>query len=87
MEEMNVQEMTHRLKRLYPRIKASTKLVWDKSIKPISQLTLNEVTDDVAFDYLDRAMNNWSESTTKARIGTLKGLWNKARKKKLYLGS
>jgi integrase len=86
MEEMNVQEMTHRLKRLYPRIKPSTKLVWDKSIKPISQLNLDEVTDDVAFDYLDSAMSKWSESTTKARIGTLKGLWNKAARKKLYKG-
>ena len=86
MQEMNVQEMTLRLKRLYPRIKPSTKIVWEKSIRPISHLTLNEVTDDVAFDYLDRAMNEWSESTTKARIGTLKGLWNKARKKKLHKG-
>jgi len=86
MESMNVQEMTHRLKRLYPRIKAPTKVVWDKSIKPIAELQLQDVDDDVAFEYLDRHMDIWSESTVKARIGTLKGLWNKARKKKIYKG-
>jgi integrase len=86
MESMNVQEMTNRLKRLYPRIKAPTKVVWDKSIKPIAELQLEDVTDDVAYDYLDKHMDAWSESTVKARIGTLKGLWNKASRKKLYRG-
>jgi integrase len=86
MEQMNVQEMTNRLKRLYPKIKAPTKVVWDKSIKPIAELQLHEVNDDVAYDYLDKHTDVWSESTLKARIGTLKGLWNKARKKKLYKG-
>ena len=83
MERMNVQEMTNRLKRLYPRIKAPTKLVWDKSIKPIAELQLQDVDDDVAFEYLDKHMDVWSESTVKARIGTLKGCGIR-RKKKRY---
>lgn len=83
---MNVQEMTNRLKRLYPRIKAPTKVVWDKSIKPIAELQIEDITDDVTYEYLDKHMDAWSESTVKARIGTLKGLWNKASRKKLYKG-
>ena len=86
MESMNVQEMTNRLNRLYPRIKQSTKVVWNKAVKPIAELEIKDVTDDIAYEYLDKHMDIWSESTVKARIGTLKGLWNKARKKKLYKG-
>ena len=86
MIEMNIQEMVDRLKALYPKIQPSTKEGWDKSIKPISQLKPSEITDDVALRYLEQAMRSWSESYTKARICCLKGLWNKARKKKLYKG-
>ena len=57
MESMNVQEMTDRLKRLYPRIKAPTKIVWDKAVKPLAACRLEDVTDDVAYDYLDKHMD------------------------------
>ena len=83
---MNVYEMTTRLQRLYPRIEHSTKLAWFKSIKPIQELQIEHVDDDVAYNYLDQGMQQWSESYTKRNIGYLKGLWNKARKKKLYKG-
>ena len=86
MEQMNVYEMTTRLQRLYPRIEHSTKVAWFKSIKPIQELQLEHVDDDVAYNYLDQGMQQWSESYTKRNIGYLKGLWNKARKKKLYKG-
>ena len=86
MEQMNVQEMTDRLKVRYKRISSATKVNWDKSIKYIADLDVKDVDDDVAADYLEYAEKNWSESTVKLRIGYLKGLWNKAACKKLYKG-
>ena len=86
MESMNVQEMTDRLKVRYKRISDPTKILWDKSIRYIKNMDVSAVDDDVAADYLEFAENNWSESTVKCRIGILKGLWNKAGRKKLYRG-
>ena len=86
MEQMNVQEMTDRLKVRYKRISEPTKVLWDKSVRYIKDMNVSEVDDDVAADYLEYAENNWSESTVKCRIGILKGLWNKAGRKKLYRG-
>ena len=86
MDKMNVQEMTDRLKVRYKRISPSTKVIWDKSIKYIADYDVQDVDDDVAADWLEKAEAEWEESTVKARIGYLKGLWNKARKKKLYRG-
>ena len=86
MDKMNVQEMTDRLKVRYKRISPSTKVNWDKSIKYIADYDVQDVDDDVAADWLEKAEADWEESTVKARIGYLKGLWNKARKKKLYKG-
>jgi len=86
MDQMNVKEMTDRLKRLYPRIGATTKQNWDKAIRGIETCLVKDVTDEVALDYLEKRMDEWCESTVKSRISALKGLWNKARKKKLYKG-
>lgn len=86
MTNMNVQQMTERLCRLYPRITDATKKVWFKSIKPLADVKVSKVDDEVAVNYLEDAMCNWRESTVKARIGTLKGLWRKAGYKKIYKG-
>jgi integrase len=86
MEQMNVQEMTDRLKVRYKRISKPTKVLWDKSVRYIKDMEVSKVDDDVAANYLEFAENNWSESTVKCRIGILKGLWNKAGRKKLYRG-
>ena len=86
MEQMNVQEMTDRLKVRYKRISPETKVLWDKSIKYIADLDIRDVDDDVAADYLEFAENSWSESTVKCRVGILKGLWNKGIRKKLIKG-
>ena len=86
MNQMNVQEMTERLKRLYPRIEATTKQNWDKAIRGIEYYLVKDVTDDIALEYLEQRTDEWSESTVKSRIAALKGIWNKARKKKLYKG-
>ena len=86
MESMNVQEMTDRLKVRYKNISDNTKKIWDKSIKWIDKTNVADVDDDLAAEWLERAETAWGESTVKARVGFLKGLWNKARKKKLYKG-
>ena len=86
MESMNVQEMTDRLKVRYKRIQPATKDLWDKSIKFIADLDVRDVDDDVAAEYLEKAETVWGESTVKCRVGILKGLWNKAARKKLYKG-
>ena len=86
MTTMNVQEFADRIKRLYPKIKDTTKNCWDKAIRPIKDIKVVDVDDDVARDYLENGMEQWSESTVKQRIGFLKGVWIKGYKKKLYKG-
>ena len=86
MNQMNVQEMADRLKRLYPRISDTTKQNWDKATRSISHLNVEDVDDDVVLKYLEDKTDEWSESTVKSRISALKGIWRKARKKKLYKG-
>ena len=86
MTQMNVQEFTERIKRLYPKITESTKRNWDKAVSPIQTIKVLDVTDDVALEYLESAMEKWSEGTVKQRIGYLKGIWNKGFKKKIYKG-
>lgn len=86
MTQMNVQEFADRIKRLYPKIKGPTKYSWDKAIKPIKDIKVIDVDDDVARDYLEGGMEKWSQSTVKQRIGLLKGIWIKGYKKKLYKG-
>ena len=86
MTTMNVQEFSERIKRLYPKIAASTKRNWDKAVAPIAQTKVVEVDDDQALNYLENAMSKWSEGTVKQRIGYLKGIWNKGYKKKIYKG-
>ena len=86
MTNMNVQEFTERIKRLYPKIKDPTKRCWDKAIRRIKDVKVVDVSDDVAREYLEDGMELWSESTVKQRIGYLKGIWIKGYKKKLYKG-
>jgi integrase len=86
MTNMNVQEFTDRIKRLYPKITEATKRNWDKAIKRIKDVKVVDVNDDVAREYLEDGMELWSESTVKQRIGFLKGIWIKGYKKKLYKG-
>ena len=83
---MNVKQMVDRISTRYKNIRPPTKDIWYKSIKPIATMDVMDVTDDVATNYLDFAESNWSEGTVKMRIGMLKGLWVKARKKKIYRG-
>ena len=83
---MNVLQMTNRVSARYKNIQPSTKSNWYKAIKYIAEMDVSEITDDTTTDYLDYAENTWSESTVKTRLSSLKALWNKARKKKIYRG-
>ena len=86
MTKMNVQEFSDRIKRLYPKLAESTKRNWDKAVAPIAHMKVVEIDDDQALNYLENAMDKWSEGTVKQRIGFLKGIWNKGYKKKIYKG-
>ena len=85
METMKVHELATKLNKLY-RVQPSTYNYWLKSIKPISDLSLKDVTYEVALDYRINELEKLSEGTLKTRIGYLKGIWNKARKMRLYKG-
>ena len=82
---MKVYELTEKLNKLY-QVRPSTFEYWQKSIKPIRDLNIAEITDEVVFDYRINGIAELAESTLKTRIGYLKGIWNKARKWKLYRG-
>lgn len=85
MTAMKVCELTEKLSKIY-RPTDGTYKYWQKSIKPIAQLSLHDITDEVVLDYRINGLEQLSESTLKARIGYLKGIWNKARKWKLIKG-
>ena len=82
---MKVYELAEKLNKLY-KPEPSTYLYWQKSIKPIQDLSLKEVSDEVVLDYRINGLADLSEGTLKTRIGYLKGIWNKARKWKLIKG-
>ena len=82
---MKVYELTEKLSKLY-KPQPSTYQYWQKSIKPIRNLSLQEISDEVVLDYRINGLADLGEGTLKTRIGYLKGLWNKARKWKLIKG-
>jgi len=82
---MKVCDLAEKLNKIY-RLQPSTYKYWQKAIKPIADLSLQEISDDVVLDYRINQLNLLSESTLKTRIGYLKGIWNKARKWKLVKG-
>ena len=85
MNTMKVQTLAEKLSKLY-RIEDTTYANWLKAIGPISDLRVDEITNEVVLDqrihWLER-----SESTAKLRISSLKAIWNKGRKMKLISGS
>ena len=83
---MNVQEFADRIYGLYPRLTAETKRSWDKATKPIQTIKVVDIGDEEALQYLERGMQALSESTVKQRIGYLKGIWEKGKRKKIYKG-
>ena len=74
MTTMKVCELTEKLNRIY-KPQPSTYKYWQKSIKPIAQLSLSDITDEVVLDYRINGLDTLSEGTLRARIGYLKGLF------------
>jgi integrase len=85
MTSMKVYELAEKLNKLY-KPQPSTYKYWQKSIKPIADLSLEQVSDEVVLNYRVDGLCSLSEGTLKTRIGYLKGMWNKARKWKLVKG-
>ncbi len=85
MTQMKVCELATKLEKIY-KPRQSTFQYWQKAIKPIAHLSLQEISDEVVLDYRINGLEKLSEGTLKTRIGYLKGLWNKARKWKLVKG-
>jgi len=85
MTSMKVQTLAEKLRKLY-RIEDTTYANWLKAVGPISDLTIDQITNDVVLDqrihWLER-----SESTCKLRISSLKAIWNKGRKMKIIPGT
>ena len=86
MTTMNVQEFADRIYGLYPKLTAETKRSWDKATKPIQTIKVVDFGDAEALEYLERGMQSLSQSTVKQRIGYLKGIWEKGKRKKIYKG-
>ena len=85
MDQMNVDQLATKLQKIY-KPQPSTFAYWQKAIKPIAHLPLQEVSEEVVLDYRVEGLEKLSEGTLKTRIGYLKGIWNKARKWKLVKG-
>lgn len=86
MTQMNVHQLVVKLSKLYDPA-PSTIRCWEKSIKPIQFMHIEEVDDDAVMDYRIEGMTTLAKSTLKMRIGYLKSLWKKGYKWKLIKGS
>ena len=86
MKTMNVQTLAELLKDLY-EIKDSTYDNWLKAVKPIKDLSIDQVTNEVVLRQRIHWLKRTSQSTAKLRISSLKSIWNKGRKMKLVPGT
>ena len=85
MTQMNVQQLAEKLEKLY-KPSPNTYLCWQKAIKPIAAMDIQDVTEDVVMDYRIDGMDQLKENTLRVRIGYLKALWKKGYKWKLIKG-
>ena len=83
---MNVLTLAELLKDLY-EIQDSTYDNWMKAVKPIKNLKIDEVTNEVVLKQRILWLKKTSRSTAKLRISSLKAIWNKGRKMKLVPGT
>ncbi len=86
MHGMNVLDLTVKLNKAY-KPQESTYRTWLKAIKPVAYLEPETIGKPEALEYRIYGLDNWSENTLVARIGTLKGLWRKAYKWDLIKGN
>jgi len=71
-------------------VRPSTLREWHKAIKPIADMKIEDVTKQVALTYrasLLQPRGPLKQNTLKARIATLKGLWNRALDFELITGN
>ena len=85
MTQMNTLKLIEKLQKLYKPAE-STWTTWNKCIKPIQFVDVNEVDHEIVMDYRIEGMDTLSESTLKMRIGYLKSTWKKGYKWKLIKG-
>ena len=80
MKIMKVSELAEVCLSIQP-VRESTFNNWQKAIKPIESLGIQEVTKATALEYRVNQLQPrgpLKENTLKQRLSTLKGLWNKA---------
>ena len=85
MTTMNVLQLTQKLQPFYD-LTPSTYKEWSKAIKPIAHLDVSDVTEETVWNYRVEGHQHLANSTLKTRIGTVRGIWEKARKWKLIKG-
>jgi len=79
MNQMNVLTLAEKTRRLFKsKVKDSTYANWLKAVGPISNLTLDQITNDVVLDQRMYWLEQTSEGTAKTRLSSLKAIWNKA---------
>ena len=87
MNTMNVLTLAEQTRKLYrTKVGESTYVNWLKAVEPISDLSIDEITNDVVREQRIYWLEK-SESTCKTRLSSLKAIWNKARKMKLISGT
>jgi integrase len=86
MNSMKVSTLAEKLKKLY-KIEDSTYDNWLKAVRPIGELTIDQVTPELVIDQRIHWLERVSESTTKTRLSSLKAIWNKGRKMKMVPGT
>ena len=79
MTTMNVLQLTQKLQPIY-NLTPSTYKEWGKAIKPIAHLDVNDITEEIVWNYRVEGHEHLANSTLKTRIGTVRGIWEKARK-------
>ena len=78
MNPMLVSELAERCRRLKP-IQPSTYLNWQKAIRPIQDLSVNDVVHTTTLDYRMSQLKPWgplAEGTLKCRLWSLQSIWN-----------
>ena len=73
MTSMNVLTLAEKLKKLY-RIKDTTYANWLKAVGPISDLSIDQITNEIVLDQRIYWLERAEESTTKLRISSLKAM-------------
>ena len=75
---MTVSQLVEEVKGLYPNLRPSTLVIWDKSIRPIADLPVDSINKAAVRRYRVQALTDLSASTVVTRMGYVKAIWEKA---------